>query len=139
MRKTARFIYLNTYAILILICGITAALLPLYKVSWWLIIPQAVVCLFCLKQAVQLFSSWNDKMRKYDILIKRNKTYFHPNSFKPFMNAPCGRLLVKAVLHDLGISNRYKELLVFREPFLVRAGKNCTSQETKIYINEDIM
>ena len=139
MLKAVRFLYLNIYAILILICGITAALLPLYTVTWWLVIPQAVISLFCLKQAVQLFSTWGDKMDKYDILMRRNRDDFHPNSFKPFMNAPCGRLLVKAVLHDLGISNRYKELLVFREPFLVRAGKNCTSQETKIYINEDIM
>ena len=139
MRKTARFIYLNTYAILILICGIIAALLPLYKVTWWLVIPQAVVCLFCMKQAVQLFSTWGDKMDKYDILMRRNREDFHPNSFKPFMNAPCGRLLVKAVLHDLGISGRYRELLVFREPLLVRARKNCTAQQTNIYINEDII
>ena len=139
MRKAARFIYLNIYAILVLICGIIATLLPLYKVTWWLVIPQAVVCLFCLKQAVQLFSAWHDKMDKYDILMRRNRDDFHPNSFKPFMNAPCGRLLVKAVLHDLGISGRYRELLVFREPLLVRAGKNCTAQQTKIYINEDII
>ncbi len=137
MRKITRFIYLNSYAILILICGIIAALLPLYKVSWWFVIPQAVVCLFCLKRAVQLFSTWNDKMNKYDILMRRNRNDFHPNSFKPFMNAPCGRLLVKAVLHDLGISKRYKELLVFRDPFLVSARKNCTPQETSIYINNE--
>ena len=139
MRKAARFLYLNIYAILVLICGIIVALLPLYKVTWWLVIPQAVVCLFCLKQAVQLFSTWGDKMNKYDILMRRNRDDFHPNSFKPFMNAPCGRLLVKAVLHDLGISGRYKELLIFREPLLVRAWKSCTVQETKIYINEDII
>ena len=139
MRKIIRFLYLNIYAILILICGIIAALLPLYKMTWWLVIPQAVVCLFCLKQAVRLFSTWNDKMSKYDILMRRNRDDFHPNSFKPFMNAPCGRLLVKAVLHDLGITNRYRELLVFRDPFLVSARKNCTVQETKIYINEDVI
>ena len=133
MHKAARFLYLNIYAILVLICGIIVALLPLYKVTWWLVIPQAVVCLFCLKQAVQLFSTWGDKMNKYDILMRRNRDDFHPNSFKPFMNAPCGRLLVKAVLHDLGISGRYKELLIFREPLLVRARKSCTAGDEDLY------
>ena len=134
MRKIMRFLYLNIYAFFILFCGIISVMIPLYKVSWWLIIPQIIISLFCLKQAVQLLSTWADKMAKYDLLMRRNSNEFHPISFKPFMNAPCGRLLTKAVLRDLGLRSRYRDLLVYREPLIVFMRKNCVPQKTRIYI-----
>ncbi|MBP5706514.1 MAG: hypothetical protein J6W76_04450, partial [Spirochaetales bacterium] len=69
---------MNIYAFLLLFCGIAAAFVPFYKVTLWLIIPQVIFCLFCIKKAVQLFSTWKDKQVKYDILIRRNKNEFHP-------------------------------------------------------------
>ena len=137
MYKFFRFLYLNTYSFLLLFCGIFTVLIPLFRISKWLIIPQLIVSLFCLKQAAHLFLSWKDKKIKYEILMGKNKNEFRPDSFKIFMQAPCGRLLTKAVLKDLGLSNKYKELLIYKEPLIISIKNGCIKQETKIYINED--
>lgn len=137
MRKFFRFVYLNAYAFLLAFCGMAAISIPLFKISKWLLVLQIVVSLFCLRQSYQLFSTWKDKQRKYEILMGKNKDFFRPDSFKIFMQAPCGRLLTKAVLKDLGIRENYKELLVYKIPFLDSVKQNCDKQETKIYINED--
>lgn len=139
MHKFSRFLYLNTYSFLLLFCGIIILLMPLFKVSKWLLIPQLILSLFFIKQAGNLFSTWKDKKIKYKILLERNKNEFRADTFKVFMQAPCGRLLTKSVLKDLGIQDKYKELFVYKDPFIVSMKKNClsSSQETKIYINED--
>ena len=137
MYKFFRFLYLNTYSFLLLFCGLFTVLIPLFRISKWLIIPQLIVSLFCLKQAAHLFLSWKDKKIKYEILMGKNKNEFRPDSFKIFMQAPCGRLLTKAVLKDLGLSNKYKELLIYKEPLIISIKNGCIKQETKIYINED--
>ena len=139
MCKFFRFLYLNTYSFILLFCGIIAVFLPLSKISKWLIIPQLITSLFCIKQAAHLFLTWKDKKIKYEILMSKNKKEFRPDSFKIFMQAPCGRLLTKAVLKDLGFSNKYKELLIYKEPLFVSIRNNCVKQETKIYIKEDFL
>ncbi len=101
-----------------------------------MLIPQIISSLACITQSAKLFSSWNDKKIKYEILIKKNQNEFRPNSFEIFMKAPCGRLLTKAVLKDLGIKNRYKELLIYKTPIF--SAENCKVQETRIFINEEI-
>lgn len=138
MNKTSRFIYLNTYSFLLLICGIATALVPLYQVSKLLVIPQVVICFICFKQSYRLFSTWGEKKRKYAVLMERNKKQFRPDTFEAYMQAPCGRLLTKAVLKDLGERDRYKELLVYRVPVLESLKHNCTTQRTRVYINEDL-
>lgn len=138
MHKTSRFIYLNTYSFLLLICGIAAAVAPLYKVSMLLVIPQVFICFVCFKQSYRLFSTWGEKKRKYAVLMERNKEHFRPDTFEAYMQAPCGRLLTKAVLKDLGESKRYKELLVYKVPVIESLKHNCTTQRTKVYINEDL-
>lgn len=105
----------------------------------WLIVPQVFVALFCLKQSVQLFSTWGDKKIKYEILIGKNRKEFRPDSFEVFMQAPCGRLLTKAVLKDLGVPEKYKDLLARKKPFELSIKEGCSKQETKIYINEDYL
>lgn len=137
MYKFFRFIYLNTYSFLLLFCGIIVILVPLYKLSLWLLIPQILACFIFIKQAMKLLSTWKDKKIKYQILIGKNKNEFRPDSFQVFMQAPCGRLLTKAVLKDLNLKEKYKELLVYKEPFFVSLKKGCQKQETKIYVNED--
>ena len=67
---------------------------------------------------------WEDKYREYKILIERNKKDFRPETFKLYMDAPCGRKVVKAVLKDLGKSNEYKQLLVYK-PTLRESLKDC--------------
>lgn len=137
MHKFFRFIYLNTYAFLFLFCGIIVAVIPLFKITKWFIIPQLIIGLFCIGQALKLLSTWKDKIIKYEILVGKNKKTFRPDSFKIFMQAPCGRLLTKAVLKDLGMREKYEELLIYKEPLLVSMKKACEKTETKIYINED--
>ncbi len=136
MHKLSRFLYLNAYSFLLLIAGLAIILPPLYKRSILLLIPQIISSLACITQSAKLFSSWNDKKIKYEILIKKNQNEFRPNSFEIFMKAPCGRLLTKAVLKDLGIKNRYKELLIYKTPIF--SAENCKVQETRIFINEEI-
>ena len=137
MHKLFRFLYLNFYAFLLLLCGITVAVLPCYRISKLLVIPQVAVIWLCLKYSFHLFATWKDKKVKYEILLKKNKNEFRPDTFKVFMQAPCGRLLTKAVLKDMGIKEKYKELLSYKEPFLLSIKNGCIKQETKIYINED--
>lgn len=138
MHKASRFIYLNTYSFLLLVCGIAAALAPLYQISKLLIIPQVIICFICFKQSFRLFSTWGEKKRKYDLLMERNKEHFRPDTFETYMQAPCGRLLAKAVLKDLGESKRYRELLVYRVPLLKSLKQNCTPKKTRVYINENL-
>ena len=52
------------------------------------------------------------------------------------MQARCGRLLTKAVLKDIGLKSKYKELLLYKEPFLVSLKNNFKPVRTRIYINE---
>lgn len=118
MYKFFRFLYLNTYSFLLLLCGAITVLIPLYKISKWLIVPQVIGSLFCIKQAIGLFMTWKDKKTKYEILMGKNKNGFRPDSFKIFMQAPCGRLLTKVVLKDLGLSNKYNELLIYKNHYL---------------------
>jgi hypothetical protein len=139
MHKIFRFIYLNTYSFLLLICGIIVFAIPLFIVSKILIIPQIVFTLFLLNSAIKLFATWNDKKRMYKVLILKNKKQFRADSFKDFMQAPCGRLLTKAVLKDLRLKEKYKELLVYKKTFFVSLKKNLKTQKTVIYINEDFL
>jgi hypothetical protein len=122
-----------------LICGIIVFTIPLFIVSKILIIPQIFFTLFLLNSAIKLFATWNDKKRMYKVLILKNKKQFRADSFKDFMQAPCGRLLTKAVLKDLRLKEKYKELLVYKKPFFVSVKNNLKTQKTVIYINEDFL
>ena len=105
-----RFIYLNSYAYILLIAGVGIAFIPLYSVHWTLVIVQAIFILTAIKKAIRIFQRWEEKKRSYRVLIERNENEIHLNSFKSYMQAPCGRLLVKVVLNDLGKLQQYKIL-----------------------------
>ncbi len=139
MHRFFRYLYLNTYSFLLLICGIIVALIPFYRILKWLIILQVAASLFFVIQAVKLFSAWQDKKIKYKILMERNKNEFHPETFKIFMQAPCGVLLTKVVLKDLNLKERYSEVKIYKKSFfgLIKDGCINKTQETKIYINKD--
>lgn len=70
---------------------------------------------------------------------QKNHDGFSTESFKIYMKAPCGRLLVKTVLNDMNLKEKYKELLIYREPLLASLKNNWTPIETKIYINEEVL
>lgn len=119
-----------------MICAGVAVALPLRKVLPFLLIPQIIISFLLFYYSVKLFSTWKDKKTKYKILLAKNKDGFRPESFKIFMQAPCGRLLTKAVLKDIGLKSKYKELLLYKEPFLVSLKNNFKPVRTRIYINE---
>lgn len=105
-----RFLYLNIYAFLLLFMGMGIALISIFYVRWWLLIAQGIGIILCFNGAAKIFKSWSDKKRKYTILRERNEFEFRPQTFKEFMEAPCGRLLVKIVLKDMNMQERYKDL-----------------------------
>ena len=135
-----RFLYLNSYALLLISIGAGVTFLPLYRWGgWWLVVPQAVAVYFCLKGAYKILSSWNDKKRKYRVLMERNTPTLRPETFTEFMQAPCGKLLSKVVLKDLGQSEAYESLKNLEEPLLQRLRKACKPQKTTIYINKNFV
>lgn len=75
----------------------------------------------------------------YAVLMGINHGGFSPESFKTYMKAPCGRLMVKAVLRDLGLGDEYGKLLAYKEPLLFSIKANCAPVETSIYINEEAL
>lgn len=130
-----RFLYLNLYAILLFLGGICVLGIPFWKLSIWFIIPQAILIFIIFKASYRILSSWEDKKRKYAILIERNRTQLRQDTFYEYMQAPCGRLLVRIVLNDLGQSQYYNSLLKLRVPITETIKGNCKKQETKVYIN----
>lgn len=139
MSKPTRFIYLNAYAFLLLLGGIAVSGIPLFRIAVFLCVPQAIVAIFFFKTSYGLFSAWPDKKRMYAVLMGKNRMGLSPESFKTYMRAPCGRLMVKAVLRDLCLDGEYTKLLAYREPILVSIKANCAPVETSIYIDEEAL
>lgn len=136
----SRYLYLNSYAFLLLAMGTGIAFIPLYRISWWLLIPQALGAILCLKGAYSIFSSWEDKKRKYRMLMERNRTELRPDTFTEFMQAPCGRLLIRVVLTDLGRNDAYPTLKrLTQKPLRKRLQEGCKPQKTIIYMNENYL
>lgn len=131
-----RYLYLNFYAFLLLAAGGCVGGLPFWRISLWFIVPQAIIALTCFRNAIRILSTWNDKKRKYALLMQRNVNGIRPDTFTEYMQAPCGRVLVKIVLKDLGYSNRYTELKKLRRPLHQRI--SCKPAKTVVYINNEI-
>lgn len=131
-----RFMYLNLYAFLLLIGGIGIAVIPLYRISPWLLIPQSSIVILFLRGAISIFQSWHTKQRKYDILIERNKDQTRPDTLGEYMEAPCGKLLVRLVLKDLGRPDDYRMLQKLKQPLWIWLKKQCHEpKSTVVYIN----
>lgn len=131
----SRYVFLNSYAFLLLAMGIGMACLPLHVYSrhWlWLQVP---FCIFCFYEACRILQSWQDKKRKYNILIERNTPVFRPDTFNEYMQAPCGRLLTLLVLKDLGILNEYTQLKSLQKHIWQITAADCRPQKTRVYIN----
>ena len=134
-----RFLYLNAYSFLLLILSLIIFFVPLYMVHllfFFFFIPLGFMC---LKTSVKLFVSWKDKKRKYAVLLAKNQKEFREDSFIMFMQAPCGRLLVKAVLSDLNIPQKYKDLEKYKKTFFQSVKEGCAPQKTEVYINKDYL
>lgn len=132
-----RFLYLNAYAFLLLLMGIGIAFLPAYRIGWWLVVIQVIAFIFVEKGAIGIFQSWSDKKRKYKVLMERNAAAVRPDTFSEYMKAPCGRLLARMVLKDLGKPEEYKNLKQYREPFIKKLGQDCKKpRKSVVYLRE---
>jgi len=132
-----RFLYLNIYSFLIVCTGILVLVLPFYSITKWTLIVQGIIAIRLFFTAGKLFSTWEAKKREIDLLVKRNKNGFRPDTFEVYMQAPCGRLVVREALRDLHMQNEYKTLIKLQKPLLERLRNNCTPSKTVIYINEE--
>lgn len=126
--------YLNIYAFLLLLAGGGIVCFSIFYHSTILLIIEISLTAICIKGAFAIFSSWDDKKRKYTVLMQRNSPLLRPDTFKEFMSAPCGRLLARIVLKDLNQKNQYKLLKQYK-PSLATQISNCRkTQTTKIII-----
>lgn len=130
-----RYLYLNFWGLLLIsISLIFLITLVLIDYSYFIAIP-IIFILICLYGGFSILKTWNDKKRKYQILITKNEKNFYPESFKEYMQAPCGRLLVRIVLKDLNKLDQYKDLNKYRGSFLSQIKqirKGCMRSKTVI-------
>lgn len=131
---TLRYLYLNSYAFLLLFGGIGIMLVPLYPINRYILIVQIIAAFVCIKNSYKIFRTWKGKKRRYALLIEQNISGFNPESFYEYMQAPCGRLLVRIVLKDLNQRNRYTELKKLKKPLFQRIRESCKPRKTVIYI-----
>jgi len=134
-----RFVYLNIYAFILLAAGLCILGIPLFRITVFLCIPQIIFVIILFQNSFKLFATWDDKKRMYTLLILKNRKEFSAESFKIYMKAPCGRVLVRAVLKDIGLKYKYKQLLIYKDPLLVSIKTYFTPLETKIYINKELL
>ena len=100
---------------------------PFYLISPWTLAVQGIIAIKLFMTSGRLFSAWESKKKEIDILTKRNQIEFRPDTFIKFIQAPCGRLVVRQVLKNLNKSNEYKTILKLQKPFIERLTDNCTS------------
>ena len=137
MNTLFKFFYLNIYSFLLLLCGIVFLSLSFFEINRFFTILLVTVSFISFYHSIRLFFTYKDKLRKCDILVKKNVKEFKPETFKLFMQAPCGRLVTKTVLKELNMSTEYKSLLIYKDSLESSLKNNCKSSKTSIYINED--
>jgi len=133
----SRFLYLNIYSFLLAGAGILALTAPFYLLSKWTLIAQILIAFYFLTMSGHLFSAYKNKIKEIDILIKRNREEFRPDTFEVFMQAPCGRLIVRSVLSDLDKREEYKNLRNLKKPLIVQIKQYCAPVKSVVYINEE--
>lgn len=131
-----RYLYINAYAFLLLFLCIGITVLSFFYCFGILFIASLLLALFCLRMAIKIFNTWPGKIRHYEKLINLNTPVFSPDSFKEYIQAPCGCLLTRVVLKDLGKSEQYPELCKLRLPLRERFRSGYTPHKTIIFIRE---
>ncbi len=132
-----KFLYLNIYSLLLVIVGFLILLLPLYKINIWLLVIQIIVAINFFIVGGRLFATYHDKKRMINILLTKNRNKFQPETFKEYMQAPCGRLVVRIVLSELDKSNEYRNLLKLKKSTLTNIKENCKPIKTVVYIKDE--
>lgn len=140
MAKLFRFIYLNTYAFLLILAGTLVLALPFWLLSPFTLIIQVPLSIPLFICGFSLLNGWNDKKREYAVLMAKNKDGIRPESFKIFMEAPCGRKLTHVVLKDLGKESEYKNLLIYKPKLIDELKAPFKKPEHHVlYVNEQMI
>lgn len=129
------FIQLNIYAILILCIGVAFLFIPLFKISPWFILGQVLIFILVLQPSIQLFSKWSYRKKMIRTLLRVNHKEFKVESFEPFMDAPCSRLIVRRVLKILGEKGRYKEVKIYQPSMITncKETQSCVKRKVVVY------
>ena len=96
---------LNVWALVLDLLAIVLSVFCFWAAlaSWpfWLMLPLMLVGLFFLCSGLRLHAQTSSKLRSYRLLLARNRRERRPESFEPYMRAPCGRMIVRCVLSTL--------------------------------------
>lgn len=114
--------------------------LPFWLITIYTLIGQVIIGAIPIGFGISLIAGWNDKMRQYKALMERNKNGFRPDTFEIYMDHPCGRKLTHVVLKDLGKSDEYKNLLIYKPTFIEGCVSFFKKPEVKLtYVNEEYL
>ena len=134
IQTVPRFIFINAYAFILLFLSIGITVISFIFCSGILFIACLLIGFICLQMAIKIFATWPGKIRHYNKLMENNTQVFSPDSFKEYIQAPCGCLLTRIVLKDLGKTDQYPNLCKLRSPLGERIRSVCEPHKTVIYI-----
>ena len=113
-KKIAFFIRVNRYAHILLFMCIMNFTMAFAVRQMPFVIIFIVISITALYKSILIYSDFPHKIREYKILRNRVHLCYRDDLFKMYMDSPCGRLLVKEVLKDFGIEDRYTSLLKYK-------------------------
>ena len=134
MLARARFwLLINVYAILLDCIGVVGLVIALSLSRTWPVAATlcGIVAGWILYGGVGVHSTYQEKCRIYTVLLKRNAVSLHIESFRDFMSVPCHRIVVRLVLHKLGLQRQYA---VIKQAYYVPPWKRRFTDETKLYV-----
>lgn len=101
-----------------------------WRIHWSITVALVISAIICIKSGTRILSSWPAKVREYTLLMRRNHLKFKPETFAKYMEAPCGRLLTRVVLKDLGKREEYKNLKKYKRSILHFVCNECKGEPT---------
>ena len=136
IKTVPRFIFLNAYAFLLVFLCIGITVISFVFCSGVIFAACLFIALICLHMGIKIFATWPGKIKHYNKLMETNSQLFSPDSFKEYIQAPCGSLLTRVVLKDLGKTDQYPNLCKLRLPLRERIRSIYEPHRTVIYIRE---
>ena len=106
-KSLARFIYLNIYGLILLGLALIVLAIPTLNLSVLLFVLKCLLSLFLAYNGIFILSQWGEKKKHYRQLMSINRNRIKVESFESFVQTPCGRLLTRVVLSDLGKKEYY--------------------------------
>lgn len=114
LKRSFLIIRLNLWAflldglgVLLLVSGTGVAWLT---EIWWWIFPFAILGFIPLKEGLRIHSTTPAKLKSFAVLLGKNRRELRPESFRIFLKAPCGRIIVREVLGELGKKQEYSQI-----------------------------